>query len=128
LVIGCVVVFLVVAVGVLVGLYYLGTHAKEVLQWSFQKMEDGLLAQLPADVTPEEKERFQKAFADVRQGLKDGTIQAEDLQGLNYQIMGVARKGKNVTRQDILDLTKALEEVTHPEGGGGEETPAAETS
>lgn len=124
-IIGCVVAFLIGAVAVLGGLYYIGTHADALLKWSFRQMENGLVAQLPKDVTPAEKERLQKAFADVREGLERGTIKPEELQTVNFQIMGVARKGKDLSRQDILDLTKALEEAAHPGGGSVEETPPA---
>src|SRR3954467_15733473 len=72
LIVGCVVVFLVGAIALLGGLWYVSTHAAALLQWSFQQTETSVLAQLPKDVTPEERANLQQAFADVRQALRDG--------------------------------------------------------
>ena len=80
------------------------------------------MAQLPKDVTPEEKERLRQAFADVRQGLKDGRIKPEEFQTMNFKIMEIARKGSDVKRQDILELTRSLEEMA-----GKASPPPAET-
>jgi hypothetical protein len=125
-VVGCIAVFLVGAFVVLGGIYYVGTHADALLQWTLQTMETNLLAQLPKDVTPEEKANLQQAFAGVRQGLQQGTIPRERLQSVQFKIMELARKGSGVTRQDIVDFTRALQEVVgKPGGAGGTSPPAA---
>jgi hypothetical protein len=111
LVIGCLVVILVGGLAVLGGLYYVGRHASGLLQWSLRQMENGVMAQLPKDVTPEEKQRLHQAFADVSQGLANGRIKPEAMQPMQFKMMEIARKGSNLTRQDILDLTRSLEEV-----------------
>ena len=69
------------------------------------------MSQLPADVTSDEKERLRQAFADVSQGLKDGRIPPQEFQPVQVKMMEIARKGSNLTRQDVLDLTRTLEEV-----------------
>jgi uncharacterized membrane protein len=115
LVIGCIVAILLGGLVLLGGFVLLMRNAPAVLQWSMQKMEEGLTAQLPPDVTPEEKERFRQAFADVRQGLKDGRIKTEEIQPIQFKMMEIARKGSNLTRQDVLELTRALEEVARKE-------------
>ncbi|HYX23325.1 MAG TPA: hypothetical protein VFC23_04165 [Thermoanaerobaculia bacterium] len=121
LIVGCVVVFLVGAIALLGGLYYVTTHAAALLQWSFQQTETSLLAQLPKDVTPEEKANLQQAFADVRQALRDGKVPLERLQPLQFKILEITRKGSSVTRQDVLDLNRAMEEAV---GKGGGPVPA----
>ena len=68
LIIGCVSIFLVGAILLIGGLWYIGTHAAALLQWSFNQMETGLMAQLPKDVTPQEKADLQQAEADLRRG------------------------------------------------------------
>ena len=134
LIIGCVTIFLVGAIALLVGLWYVTTHAAALLQWSFQQMETGLMAQLPKDVTPEEKANLQKAFADVRQAVQEKKVGPERLQPIQWKMMEVARKGNNLTRQDILDLTRTLQEAVRPAPAGGQtvipepaETPVEES-
>jgi uncharacterized membrane protein len=116
LIIGCVVVFLVGAIALLGGLWYVGTHAAALLQWSFQQMETGLMAQLPKDVTPEERANLQQAFADVRQAIKENRVSPERLQPIQWKMLEIARKGNALTRQDVLDLTRSLQEVVRTGG------------
>ncbi|HEV8577879.1 MAG TPA: hypothetical protein VGX68_02255 [Thermoanaerobaculia bacterium] len=124
LIIGCLIIFLLGGVALLGAFYYMTKNASRVLQWSMQQMETGVMAQLPKDVTPEEKERLRQAFADVRQGLQDGRIPPEKLQPAQFKMMEIARKGSSLTRQDVLELTRALEEVAGTGGGTtGAESP-----
>ena len=120
LIIGCVSIFLIGAILLIGGLWYIGTHAAALLQWSFNQMETGLMAQLPKDVTPQEKADLQQAFADVRQAVKENRVSPERLQPIQWKMMEVARKGNSLTRQDILDLTRTLKEAvgTAPAPGG----------
>jgi hypothetical protein len=111
LIVGCIVVILVAAIAVLGGIYYVGTHAVALLQWSLQQMETNLLAQLPKDVTPEEKANLQQAFTDVRKAIQDGKVPPERLQPLQFKIIEITRKGSSVTRQDVVDFTHSLQEV-----------------
>jgi|SRR6185295_4724651 len=116
LVIGCLVVILLGGAALLGGFFFLMKNASSVIQWSMRQMENGVMAQLPPTVTPEEKQRLRQAFADVSQGLKDGRIKPEEFQPLQFKMMEIARKGNNLTRQDVLELTRALEEVAHKTG------------
>jgi len=109
LVIGCVAVLLIGGIALLAGFLYVAKHASGVLQWSLNQMENGVMAQLPGDVTPEERDRLRMAFAEVGSGLKSGRITPEQFQPVQFKILELVRKGKSVTRQDILDLTRALE-------------------
>jgi hypothetical protein len=111
LIVGCIVVILVAAIAVLGGIYYVGTHAVALLQWSLQQMETNLLAQLPKDVTPEEKANLQQAFTDVRKAIQDGKVPPERLQPLQFKIIEITRKGSSVTRQDVVEFTHSLQEV-----------------
>jgi hypothetical protein len=120
LIIGCVSIFLVGAIALLGGLYYVSTHAAALLQWSFQQMETGLMAQLPKDVTPQEKANLQQAFADVRQAVQDKKVGPERLQPIQWKMMEVARKGNKLTRQDILDLTRTLQEAVRTAPANGQ--------
>ena len=67
LIVGCVAIFLVGAVAVIGGIFYVGTHAAALLQWTLQQTENGLLLQLPKDITPEEKASLQQQYASAQQ-------------------------------------------------------------
>jgi uncharacterized protein HemX len=125
LVVGCIVVILVAAIAVLGGIYYVGTHRVALLQWTLQQMETNLLAQLPKDVTPEEKANLQQAFTDARKAIQaDDKLAAERLQPLQFKIIELTRKGSSVTRQDVVDFTHALQEVAgKPAGPAGASPP-----
>jgi uncharacterized protein HemX len=125
-VIGCVVVFLVGALAVLGGIFYVGTHRVALFQWTLQQMENNLLAQLPKDVTAEEKANLQQAFTDVRTAIQDGKVSEEGLQPLQFKIIELTRKGSSVTRQDVLDFTRTLQAVAgKPAAPAGASPPAA---
>ena len=125
LVVGCIVGILVVAIAVLGGLYYVGTHAVALLQWSLRQMETNLLAQLPKDVTPQEKADLQQAFADVRTAIQDGKVPPERLQPLQFKIIEITRKGSSVTRQDVVEFTHSLQEVVGKPAGTPTPAPMA---
>ena len=125
LVVGCVIVVLAGAAAVLGGIYYVGTHAVALFQWSLQQMENNLLVQLPKDVTPEEKANLQQAFADVRKAIQDNKVPQDRLQPLQFKIIEITRKGSSVTRQDIVDFTRSLEDVAgKPAAPAASPTPA----
>jgi hypothetical protein len=123
LVIGCLVVILLGGVALLGGFFFLMKNASSVIQWSMRQMENGVMGQLPPNVTPEERQRLRQAFADVSQGLKDGRIKPEEFQPLQFKMMEIARKGNNLTRHDVLELTRSLEEVAHKAGSRPAGTP-----
>ena len=99
---------------VLVGFFlYIGTHVGQVLQFSLRQSETTISAQMPKDVTPEELQRLHGAFEAARErALKPGSLQeiAESSQQLQFKLLAVLQKEPNVTRQDILELTRVLEE------------------
>ena len=105
---------LVLAGLVLVGFFlYAGTHVGKLLQFSLRQSEASILAQLPKDVTPEEQQRLRAAFQGARErALKPGNMQeiAESSQQLQLKMLATIRKGQNLTRQDVQELTLALEE------------------
>jgi hypothetical protein len=112
LVIGCIAVILIGGLAVLGGIYYVANNAAKVLTWSFTQMENGVMMQLPKDVTPEEKERLHQAFVSIRKGIEDGSLPPDKLQPVQFKMMEITRKGSNLTRRDVQDLTRSLEEVT----------------
>jgi len=109
LVIGCVAILLIGGIALLAGFLFVAKNPARVLNWSLNQLENGVMTQLPGDVTPGERDRLRLAFAQVGAGLQSGRITPEQFQSVQFKIIEIARKGKGVTRQDILGLTQALE-------------------
>ena len=67
------------------------------------------MAQLPKDVTPEEKAEPPAGLRGRPAGAQERQDPPEQLQPLQFKMMEIGRKGSNLTRQDILELTRMLE-------------------
>lgn len=111
LIIGCLAVIVLGGIALLGGFWWISANVTSVLKWSFNQMETGILAQLPKDVTAEERERLQQAFAGVIQGIDNGSVTPDRLQPVQFKIMEISRKGANMTREDVQQLTSLLEGV-----------------
>jgi len=128
LIIGCIAILLIGGLALLGGLYFMMKNASRVLQWSLNQTEKELMTQLPKEVTPEERDRLHRAFADVIQGIRDERIPIERLQPVQFKMLEIARKGSSVTRQDVLELTRQLEAAAgKKEGQPQSGTPPATT-
>ena len=116
--IGCGLVLLLLGIGAFVFLL----NAPAIATWMFTRLETVIVAQkLPADVTPEERERLRQAFASVRRGLETGKVDVTSLQPVQAKLVEIAGKQREqVTHQDVLDLAAALERLAGrtPEGSG----------
>ena len=110
LIVGCVAILLIGGLGLLGLFFYMAKNAGKVLQWSVTQMENGVMSKLPADVTQEERDRLRLAFTEVTAGLSSGAITPDKFQPVQFKILEIVRK-EQVTRQDVLDLTKLLEET-----------------
>jgi hypothetical protein len=113
LIFGCLGLLVVAGLGLVGFFLYAGMHVGKLLQFSLNQSETTISSQMPKDVTPEEQKRFHAAFQAARErALKPGHIQeiAESSQQLQFKMLAVVRKEPNVTRQDVLDLTRVLED------------------
>jgi len=110
MVVGCLVVLLGGGIAALGGLYYVATHLPSILHHSFAKMEEELLAIMPPEVTPEDRQRLHQAFNSARTAMAHpDKLDPARLNRLQTELFGVSRKGKSLTRADVLKLTEALE-------------------
>lgn len=107
LVITCGVLILLAGIAAIVGFYLLAKNVDTILVWAGRE----LVKQMPSDVTPEEKERFEQAMAEFSAALKEGRMDPGRVQAVQGKLMAASRKGANLTRQDVLELTEALEEA-----------------
>ena len=113
LILGCLGLLVLAGLGLVGFFLYAGTHIGKLLQFSLNQSETTISAQMPKDVTPAEQQRLHDAFqAARRRALKPGNLQeiAESSQQLQFKMLAVMRKEPNLTRQDILELTRVLEE------------------
>lgn len=110
MVVGCLVVLLGGGIAALGGLYYVATHLSTILHHSFAKMEEELAAIMPADVTAAERERLHAAFQSAGAAMAHpDKLDPARLNRVQTELFSVSRKGKSLTRADVLELTEALE-------------------
>lgn len=113
LILGCLGLLVLAGLGLVGAIFYVGTHVGQLLQFSLRQTETTVFAQMPRDVTPQEQQRLRQAFEAARQRAGQPTNSqemAEASQQLQLKTLGIVRKGQATTRQDIQDLTVALEE------------------
>ena len=122
-VIGCLVVLVLAGIGLAGMIWYVTRHYDELMNMSLRQSEAQIFAQMPEDVTPEERERLRAAFEGARQVYADRPLQevAQQGQQIQFKLLEMVRKGKSMTRQDVLELTEMLEALAGTEGGGGAE-------
>lgn len=90
----------------------------EFVDWMFARLEGQILAKLPADVTPEERQRLDQAFDAAAQAIGERTADPVKAEALNSVLMDFAQAGRKITREDVLKLTQALEEVAGKKSQG----------
>lgn len=83
----------------------------EFVGWMFQKLETQILAKLPEDVTPEERQRLDQAFDAAAESIGSGRADKAKADQLNTVLLELAQGGRRISRDDVLKLTRALEEV-----------------
>jgi hypothetical protein len=126
LLIGCVAILLIGGLTALLAIFYVARNPGQFLQWSVNKLEEGVLDILPSDVTQEERDRLRIAFAHVAEGLKSGQITTEKFQPIQLKILDMVRSKGRVTRKDVQDLTELLERTAaegRAKGGGAAAVP-----
>ena len=107
LLIGCGALLLLLGIAAVV----LVAKRGELVGWMFQKLEAQILAKLPEDVTPEERQRLDQAFDSAAEAIGSGVTDPSKAEQLNAALLDLAQGGRQITREDVLKLTTALEEV-----------------
>jgi hypothetical protein len=113
MIVGCLVLVLGGGILVLGGLYYVATHLGVLLERSFAMVETSMDQVMPPDVTPAERQRLHDAFVSARAAMAHpDKVDPTKLSRLQTELFNVSRKGKSLTRDDVLHLTEALEAVS----------------
>lgn len=85
--------------------------ARDLFEWSFRQSSEQILASLPPDVTPAEQERLRRALEGVNRAVMEGQVDIRGLQDFLDAFSTATAKGENMTREDVLEATRALEKV-----------------
>lgn len=121
---GCAALLVLLGIGAILFMANAGRVASHLLRFSLGTLEKQIMANLPEDVTPEERERLRMAFASALAATSSGSFDPQRLPEVQSEIMQIARRPQGqITRQDVLDLTAALERVA---AGAAPGTPPAE--
>jgi len=83
----------------------------DLVGWIFHRLEQQVLAKLPPDVTPEERQRLDAAFDDAARAIGESKVDPAQAQELNTVLMEMGQPGRKITREDALKLLGTLEEV-----------------
>lgn len=120
---GCGAAVLIVAVLFLV----LIAKAPDLFEWAFEQQAQTLLEALPPDVTSEEEERLRRALDGASRAVTEGRVDVRGLQDFLDALSLATEKGQEMTRQDVIEATEALERVsaTPPRSGASLGRPAA---
>ncbi len=116
-VIGCTAVLILLALGLLVIVWKAG----DLVRWSLGQYRETVIEHLPDDVTAADRERLEAAFDAALEALTSGRADPAGLQDLQRAMSATGRRIQNLSRDDVLELTRALERVA----GGGEPAPEA---
>lgn len=105
--IGCGVLVVVLVIGAILFL----ANARSIFRWWLGKAETMVTALVPPEVTPEERAALHRGFDDLgRAFTQGGQPDPRYLQQFQTKLVEVLQKPKGqVTRQQILDLTRILE-------------------
>ena len=114
--IGCGLSTLLLGIAAVVFLF----KADDLLAWTLRKMETQIAAQLPAELTEEERGRFHGAFTGARGAIERGEIDPAALQRLQVKLAAAGSRTREEpsSREEILDLIAALEAVARGRSAG----------
>lgn len=112
--IGCGALFVLLGIASLAFLL----KAKDLFGWAIEKHQAIIVENLPPEVTDAEKRRLAAAYASVIEAVENGKADPAGLQELQRALSGAASRAERLTRQDVLELTEALEAVAGAESPG----------
>lgn len=88
--------------------------SRDLFAWGIGSLRESIVANLPDDLTEEERERLDRGFEAVVQRVTGGEpVAPPALKALQRQLVSATEKANDqeLTREDVLDLLSALERV-----------------
>lgn len=102
---------------VLVGILLVVTlvNIPAIMGWVFESTGSMLAQELPEEIPAEERQRLEQAFRDVAQAAREERIDPDRLMELQREIRDLQGKDpQDLTREDVRELTEALEGAVEP--------------
>ncbi len=113
LLIGCGAAFVLLGIAAVI----LMAKLPELADWVFERLEQQVMAKLPPDVTPEERQRLDVAFDAAAQAIGENKADPNKAQELNTVLMQLGQPSHQLTREDVIKLLTMLEEVAGKKPG-----------
>jgi hypothetical protein len=101
----------VLVLAALIALVVLVVKAESLLEWSLSQYQEALVANLPEDVTPAERERLEIGFEAVLGSLRRGELDPKALPELQRVLIRTSARVERLERRDVLELIVALEKA-----------------
>ncbi len=88
-------------------------RAGSLFAWTMEKLHEQVIANLPADVTAEERERLDRGFEAAVAKVREGDVEMPALKAMQLQLQEATARAPRgqLTRDNVLDLLSTLERV-----------------
>lgn len=106
-VIGCLVLLVLLAAGLVVLMW----KAQDLLRFAIGEYRVGVMSSLPDDLEPDERRELDAAFEAALTAIESGRLEPAALQGLQRALASPPKPGQTLSREEVRDLTRALQEV-----------------
>lgn len=109
---GCGILLLLFGIGLVAFMFKGEAVMRHLLAWSLDSVHSEVMAALPKDLTPADRDRLQQAFDSASKSVRESKhLDVKALQTLQPELMDVSRSlGKGtLTRDQCLKLAAALE-------------------
>lgn len=106
-VIGCLVVLVVLAVGLVV----LISQSPRLMRYVMGTIETQVTAALPADLEEAERERLETAFDNAIAALMEGRVDSTSMANLQRLSAALPARGETLSREEVVEIIRLLEEI-----------------
>ena len=97
------------SVAVIIGLLFLMSNAKKLMDFAFDQMGDQIIAASAPDVTPAEKEEFRAAMKAFSEKAKNRTVTAQQVTVFQGRVRAAVADNR-VTAEELRSLTAFLKD------------------
>ena len=97
------------SVAVIIGLLFLMSNAKKLMEFAFDQMGDQIVAASTPDVTPAEKEEFRAAMKSFAAKAKDRKVTAQQVTAFQGRVKAAVADNR-VTAEELRALTAYLKD------------------
>ena len=117
-VIGCLAIVVLLAIGLVIFL----ANVRDMLDWALVQYENAVVTNISEEVTVEDRQRLERAFASARAAIRDNRMEPSALQRLQRFMSSPPRPDQPVGPETVRELSEVLESLARP----GAERPETE--